>query len=113
MSAARCVIRTRNQEKDRAQALILLRKDLVNSPRHCFSIFTAALTSAPQPETSSSELHPNDSTEDGKDPDNDENDLEGTHIVADLWNYNNSTTLTMLHFLIDGGKELANGQAIH
>ena len=94
VSAARCVIRTRNQEKDRAQALILLRKDLVNRPCHCFgnhthysSDFCATARDQQQPTSSH-----NDGTEDGEDPDDDENDLEGTHIVADLWNYNNSTT---------------------
>ena len=48
----------------------------------------------------------NDSTEDGEDPDDAENDLGGTHIVADLCDYNNSTTL---HFLIDGQGEGRGG----
>ena len=80
MSAAKCTIRMRSQEKDRVSALILLRKDLVNGPCHCFSIHThyssdfCTIAKDQQHPTSSSH---NDSTED-------------------------STTLIMLHFLIDG-----------
>ena len=96
------------------QALILLRKYLVIRPCQCFDItLTATLTSAPQPMSSSH----NDGTEDRADPDDGENGLGGTHIVADLWKYNNSTALIMLHFLIDGGGGgggggLVNGHAI-
>ena len=82
------------------------------------SILTAALTSAPQPETAQPTHHPTMMvTEDGEYPDDDENDLRGAHIVADIWNYNNSTTLIILHFLIDGWEgrelELVNGHTIH
>ena len=38
VSAARCAIRMRSKEKNRVQALALLRKDLINDPRHCFGI---------------------------------------------------------------------------
>ena len=38
VSAARCAIRMRSKEKNRVQALALLRKDLINGPRHCFGI---------------------------------------------------------------------------
>ena len=71
----------------------MLRNDLVNGPRHCFSIhthcssdFSTTARDQQQPALSSH----NDGTEDGEDPDDDENDLGGTHIVAvaDLWNYN-------------------------
>ena len=73
------------------------------------SILTAALTSAPQSETAQPPHHPAMMvTEDGEYPDDDENDLRGAHIVADLF---------MLHFLIDGWEgeelELVNGHAIH
>ena len=40
VSAARCAIRMRSKEKNRVQALALLRKDLINGPRHCFGIHT-------------------------------------------------------------------------
>ena len=40
VSAARYAIRMRSKEKNRVQALALLRKDLINGPRHCFGIHT-------------------------------------------------------------------------
>ena len=40
VSAARCAIRMRSKEEDRAKALISLRKDLVNGPLHVFGIHT-------------------------------------------------------------------------
>ena len=40
VSAARCAIRMRSKEKNRVQALALLRKNLINGPRHCFGIHT-------------------------------------------------------------------------
>ena len=68
VNAAQCAIRMRSQEKDRAQALILLRKDHVNRHRHCFGIHTHC----------SFEQQP--TSEDGEDPDDGENDLGGyTH----------------------------------
>ena len=40
VSAARCAIGIRSKELNTAQALISLRKDLINGPSHCFGIQT-------------------------------------------------------------------------
>ena len=45
MSAARCAIRMRSKETDLKNALVQLRKDLVNGPQHCFGIHTNCCTS--------------------------------------------------------------------
>ena len=105
---SRCAMRMRSQEKDRAQTLILLRKNRVNGHLHCsgihthcnYDFFTICTTARDQQQPISSSY--NDGTEDGEDPNDIENGLKGSHKVAYLWNYN-STTLIMLHFLIDGG----------
>lgn len=44
VSAARCAIRMRSQEVDRATALRLLQKDLVNGPLHVFGVHTHCST---------------------------------------------------------------------
>ena len=44
VSAARCAIRMRSKESDKAKALVSLRKDLVNGPLHCFGIHTHCST---------------------------------------------------------------------
>ena len=38
MSSARCAIKMRSREPDPKKALELLKKDLVNGPRHCFGL---------------------------------------------------------------------------
>ena len=40
VSSARCAIKMRSKEVDRVKALVSLRNDLVNGPRHCFGIHT-------------------------------------------------------------------------
>ncbi len=40
ISAARCAIKMRSKESDRVKTLSLLKKDLINGPRHCFGIHT-------------------------------------------------------------------------
>lgn len=83
VSAARCAIKMRSQEQDRAKALISLRKDLINGPRHCFGIhtrcspdFCTTARDQQQPTTSSIDDH----TEDGKDRDPD------AETQTHLWN---------------------------
>lgn len=44
VSAARCAIRMRSLETDAKEALVQLRKDLLNGPHHCFGIHTNCST---------------------------------------------------------------------
>ena len=80
VSAACCAIRMRSKELDRAKAVKLLEKDLINGPNHCFGIHDAcssdfcstAREQAQLSQTSASSIQCHESMDDGEDQEDDE-----------------------------------------
>ena len=88
VSAARSAIRMRSKEEDTAKALELLKRDLINGPRHCFGIHTHCspdFCTAAAESNSSSESESADCGDDQEHPTEEESsELEGIPIVNTL-----------------------------
>ncbi len=93
VSAARCAIKMRSKESDRVKALSLLKKDLINGPRHCFGIHThcspdfctkvttpsvsCGQTSDAAPQTTNCDLSESNASSGDRECINNDEDLEG------------------------------------